>query len=558
MLLKENVNIDAVDETGKTALALAMDRGFEKAVEFLLTSGANVDLRQDHGRSIFLLIAERNWHKASDIIAEKAQLASEVFEGEERRFADFLLAVYHGDTLRAKSIAAIVIETKPRIAKMALLLAVERDNQTMVTHLLEHGIDVDSRDNAGKTPLHRATRRKNEDMMRLLIGRDAKVDARDDDGRTPWSDNLRLLDSRILGLLLQNGADPNTKGLQGLSELYTAGRNGEAALVKYMLDSGTNPSIASKYDWAPLHWAASYGYVECTRLLIEAGANLSPLSDQNVTPLDLAVEAKQSVTSEMLTQAGAKRGSDPTLEGARHQLEKNERVDEWTYNEDFNPNLSRPHEEAERAANEKLILVWDKPLQRTLQHPKLVGQFLYPSGSYTPRGYIYEISQVMELATHTLSVRKSRTRAWMRDYPLPASRFDTSDALYDIVRLRPDAQDFELRTRTQAQEHAGGVLRLHRDWTGGWKLKRWPAAGQGAPYYVVRVTPDFSKLDSDEESRWTSGTAAALLARTGWDDGTPNICFEPGVDRDTQDLMVVCWIAKLWSEFAGMTNGGGS
>lgn len=35
MLMKETSNIDAVDETGNTALAVAMKRGFDKAVEFL-------------------------------------------------------------------------------------------------------------------------------------------------------------------------------------------------------------------------------------------------------------------------------------------------------------------------------------------------------------------------------------------------------------------------------------------------------------------------------------------------------------------------------------------
>lgn len=48
LLLKETTNIDAIDETGKTALALALERGFEKAVEFLLHSGACVDCASTH------------------------------------------------------------------------------------------------------------------------------------------------------------------------------------------------------------------------------------------------------------------------------------------------------------------------------------------------------------------------------------------------------------------------------------------------------------------------------------------------------------------------------
>lgn len=50
LLMKDNPNINAVDETGSTALAVAMERVFEKAVDFLVNSGARVDLEHDHGR----------------------------------------------------------------------------------------------------------------------------------------------------------------------------------------------------------------------------------------------------------------------------------------------------------------------------------------------------------------------------------------------------------------------------------------------------------------------------------------------------------------------------
>ena len=60
LLLKETTNIDAVDETDKTALALALERGFEKAVELLINSGACVDLRHDHGQGVLVLVSERD------------------------------------------------------------------------------------------------------------------------------------------------------------------------------------------------------------------------------------------------------------------------------------------------------------------------------------------------------------------------------------------------------------------------------------------------------------------------------------------------------------------
>ena len=76
-LLKETTNIDAVDETGKTALALALERGFEKAVQFLLNSGACVDLPHKHGRAVLLLVTERGWYNAGNTIVENARLTAE-------------------------------------------------------------------------------------------------------------------------------------------------------------------------------------------------------------------------------------------------------------------------------------------------------------------------------------------------------------------------------------------------------------------------------------------------------------------------------------------------
>ncbi len=39
-----------------------------------------------------------------------------------------------------------------------------------------------------------------------------------------------------------------------------------------------------------------------------------------------------------------------------------------------------------------------------------------------------------------------------------------------------------------------------------------------------------------------------LLARTGMEDVTPTLCFEHGVEKPMQDVLVSCWVGKLWSE----------
>ena len=102
----------------------------------------------------------------------------------------------------------------------------------------------------------------------------------------------------------------------------------------------------------------------------------------------------------------------------------------------------------------------------------------------------------------------------MWNYPLKPGHFKEDDILYDVVRMRPDNQEFELRGRHQSA--LPGTIRMHRDWTGGWKIRH-DREAEKTPLF--RTTPDWSK-HKDEDCRWTS-EAGMLLARSGWDNATP-------------------------------------
>lgn len=550
MLLKETPNIDAVDETGKTALAVAIERGFEKAVEFLVTSGACVDLRCDHGRWILLRATERNWQNVGNIIGERARTAlKDERSPSAHRQIKLILAIYYGQVNEMLDLiqqAEFDVKSNDRsIGEMALFIAVEREYLQMVQGLLSVGVDVNAKDSVCQTALHRATRRANEEMMKLLLKNGAEVDAKDDDERTAWSANVRLRNPRVLGILLQAGADPSTRGLQGVSELYTAAKEGDTELVRFMLASGTNPSVQTQYKWTPLHWASSYGHIDCVKYLIEADADLSTISDQKVTPLDLAIHNNQHVIIGLLQRAGAKKYSDLyNLERSTATLEGFERESDWVNIERMSPTAS---EQSEAIIDAKTLFVFDKPLLRTLVNSKMVGQFIYPRGSTEntlANRDIYQISHVLEDQDSSMSIRRARRRADMHEYPLSLAYFDDTEALYDIQRTRLDYQEFELRGRHQ--NPLPGTIRMHRDWTGSWKVRHHHVDAKGQDYFF-RTTAGWNTLDDEKEASWISEDSK-LLARTGWDDDTPNMCFEMGLDRQTVDLMVTCWVTKLWSE----------
>ena len=530
LLIKESGDIDAVDDSGKTALALAMERGFQKAVEFLVNSGAKVDLTTEHGQGIFLLVTERDWDSVAAIISQKnrsgnlGDLESELGKASAR----LLLAAYDGDV----EVIGMLIERMDIDLKIqdqgsgatALFIAVERKHLAVAQLLLGSGVNVDTKDSMGQTSLHRATHRGDERMIRLLLKNGADIDCQNDDGRTPWSANIRATDEHILNILLEAGADPSIKGHQGVSELYIAAQNGETEVVKLMLDSGTNPSIQTQFLWAPLHWAAYYGHLECVKLLIRAGADLSPVSDQDASPLDLALRANQITIVDILSRAGARESRDIQTMAKIAGKES-----------DHGTNASRGKRIS--SVSSKVALTFDKPVQQGM----LVGQFIYPSTLLNEKGWIYQVSRPLETLSNSVSVRLAQRRADMVEYPLTSELYDMNDILYDIRRITLDNQLLELRGGTQSA--LSGVINMHKDWTGGWKVRH---NHDDESDYLFRTTPDWSRL-SEEGCRWMTEDGK-LLARTSMVDVTPVLCFEYGLERKMQDVIVCCWVGKLWSE----------
>ncbi|KAL8626961.1 hypothetical protein Q9189_007349 [Teloschistes chrysophthalmus] len=282
----------------------------------------------------------------------------------------------------------------------------------------------------------------------------------------------------------------------------------------------------TQYGWTPLHWAASYGHLDCVRLLLESGADPDSVSDQRVTPLDLALQADQSDVLDLLHKAGARPYQD--TEVAAEQRIKDEGKD--AKSESISPpdrDTSTPVVVSSIA--EKLHLVYDKPLARTLFKGTAVGRFVYPGSIIGPTNNIYEVSHFLETSAASISVRRSKTRA------MPKS-----------IKVKADYQEFELSGRRQ--NSFAGTMTMHKDWTGGWKVRQ-NTEGNSKPY-LLRTTPEWSK-NREEDSRWMLEDGV-LQARSGWDDATPWMCIELGVDGPMQDLIVTCWVVKLWSETASL------
>lgn len=127
-------------------------------------------------------------------------------------------------------------------------------------------------------------------------------------------------------------------------------------------------------------------------------------------------------------------------------------------------------------------------------------------------------------------------------YPLAREIFGTANVFYDISRITLDYQQLVLYGGRQGAFL--GTVKMHKDWTGGWKVRHNHTDGESE--CLFRTTPDWSRM-KEEGCGWMTEDDT-LLARTSMEDVTPVLCFEIGLERKMQDVIWSCWVGKLWSE----------
>ena len=104
----------------------------------------------------------------------------------------------------------------------ALFDAVKNGNLAEVERLLDHGADLEARDNHGWTPLHWACYWGRAVIVRTLLERGAVTEVKDRDGYTPLQYASRYGRPDIARMLLDAGADIEARDRSGNTPLDIA------------------------------------------------------------------------------------------------------------------------------------------------------------------------------------------------------------------------------------------------------------------------------------------------------------------------------------------------
>lgn len=189
-----------------------------------------------------------------------------------------------------------------QISKFCLLSA-PGSNIEIARLFLERGADINAASTGnGYTPLHFAAHKAYPELAKFLIDHGAQLEARDEDGHTPlhiaiWVGKFEKdpKSKEIVELLLREGADLHAPDKWGKSPLHTAVID-NPDWIETLLSHGARIDFEDFAGRTALHWAIILQRTEAISVLRRHGASEwipTPRPDSGALPPELTYIASQ-------------------------------------------------------------------------------------------------------------------------------------------------------------------------------------------------------------------------------------------------------------------------
>ncbi|OTA66571.1 ankyrin, partial [Hypoxylon sp. EC38] len=153
----------------------------------------------------------------------------------------------------------------------------------VIEYLLEHGADVNCRNDDDTVPIHVAATRDDVALLHLLLRQnDANLEMLDSSKSTPLM--MAVKSERITKILLDRGANPNVRPDDNYPALVHAVRAGHTEAVRLLVQYGAEIDppddfgIGDDMGRQPLHLAALRGNRDIVSVLLASGVSATAKS----------------------------------------------------------------------------------------------------------------------------------------------------------------------------------------------------------------------------------------------------------------------------------------
>ena len=184
--------------------------------------------------------------------------------------------------------------------------AIRCSNENIVTMLLDHGADVQIRDELSRTALFETLDCHDLDVAVLLLDQGINLSSRDRKGNSVLHEAIRRGAFEHATLFIDQGIELTELNEEGLTPLHLAARHNHCRIVNDLLEKGADIEITDQQaGWTPLMYAASNGSTQLCHILLSYGANIAKVSFDNETSLMIATNAGHYELAQLLLTSGA-------------------------------------------------------------------------------------------------------------------------------------------------------------------------------------------------------------------------------------------------------------
>lgn len=229
---------------------------------------------------------------------------------KKRGMSALIMAIHGGhEKVLEKLLAADASLSSPDLSpsdQIPLHQAVRRSNETMVSTLLDHGADVETRDELRRTALFETLECRNLDGAILLFDHGIDISSSDHKGNSVLHEAAQRGASQHASLFIDQGIELNKFNDEGLTPLHLAARHGHCRIVNDLLEKGVEVDLTNRQaGLTPLMYAASTGSIELCQILFSWGADIAKVSFDHKTSLMIAAAAGHAQLLQLLLDHGA-------------------------------------------------------------------------------------------------------------------------------------------------------------------------------------------------------------------------------------------------------------
>ncbi len=305
LLAKDPSLLDSVNDTGRTPLHLAANRGHLELAAWLIKQGTDVNRRESSYQltPLHLAVWGGQLETARLLLKNGADLQAREKDNET------VLYYVKNSLPLAKFLVSKglkVNDAKSSAGNTPLSIALGRGYMEVADYFLALGADTLFKDREGSTALHMACWRGKKALFELLVKKGVPVDARDNMGWTPLFLATIYGNQEAVDVLLAHKADANTCNQEGLFPLLQAAKDGKREIALRLLAAGAKAGTAwGDTGLTSLHMACALGYGDIAKALLDNGADARAKDKWGHTPHGLASRYGHKNIASLLLARGA-------------------------------------------------------------------------------------------------------------------------------------------------------------------------------------------------------------------------------------------------------------